>query len=205
MDRRRFLSFSFWGALTGGIALPALLHASNRVSATPTDMEGPFYPTSRRPDEDANLRQVNGEEAEAEGPRLDLRGQLSSRDGAPLVGATLEIWQADPQGRYLHPRDPSTGERHRNFQYWGRAITDANGNYAFRTLLPGPYSGRRPHIHFKVWLNGRDVLTSQMYFTNHPENDRMSFWERMQDRTGQLIELQPHNDGHFSGDFAIVV
>jgi protocatechuate 3,4-dioxygenase beta subunit len=35
---------------------------------------------------------------------------------------------------------------------------------SFETIYPGWYAGRATHIHFKVLLDDRNVLTGQMYF-----------------------------------------
>ncbi|MBT8359612.1 MAG: hypothetical protein KJO32_01565, partial [Deltaproteobacteria bacterium] len=41
--------------------------------------------------------------------------------------------------------------------------TDTEGKYSFNTIIPGKYEPRPPHIHFKVWVDEKVVLTSQMY------------------------------------------
>ena len=35
-----------------------------------------------------------------------------------------------------------------------------------------PYSGRCPHIHAKVRVNGRELLTTQLYIKGHPQNEQ---------------------------------
>ena len=37
------------------------------------------------------------------------------------------------------------------------------GTVLFRTVYPAWYPGRTPHIHFKVFLDGRNVLMGQTY------------------------------------------
>jgi protocatechuate 3,4-dioxygenase beta subunit len=62
---------------------------------------------------------------------------------------------------------PSIYRTESGFQGFGRTLTDAQGNYAFRTIRPVPYSGRPPHIHVKVWsgegAQRKELLTTQMY------------------------------------------
>jgi protocatechuate 3,4-dioxygenase beta subunit len=52
--------------------------------------------------------------------------------------------------------------------------TDADGNYSFTTLVPGHYlngSTYRPaHIHAKLWVDGAEVITTQLYFRDDPYN-----------------------------------
>jgi hypothetical protein len=43
-------------------------------------------------------------------------------------------------------------------------MTDAAGIATFDTLYPGWYRGRTTHIHFKVFLDEKTVLMSQIYF-----------------------------------------
>ena len=51
-------------------------------------------------------------------------------------------------------------------------LTNARGEYRFRTVKPLPYPGRTPHIHFKVKRGDRALLTSQIFIAGHPGNAR---------------------------------
>ena len=46
----------------------------------------------------------------------------------------------------------------------GTQFTDARGVAAFRTIWPGWYRGRTPHVHYKVFLDAGTMLTSQLFF-----------------------------------------
>ena len=46
----------------------------------------------------------------------------------------------------------------------GTQFTDAQGNVQFRTIFPSWYGGRTPHVHFKVFLGGKEVVASQIFF-----------------------------------------
>jgi protocatechuate 3,4-dioxygenase, beta subunit len=142
---------------------PALL-------ATPPQSEGPFYPQgsffSARADIDADLLTVAGSNEISRGAPLALTGRVLQTSGAPLAGATVEIWQCDARGQYAY--DISSVHRaEKGFQGFGRTLTDAQGRYAFRTIRPVPYGGRPPHIHVKVWSGEgaarKELLTTQMY------------------------------------------
>lgn len=77
---------------------------------------GPFYlPVHTQLPATATLPMRSDEP----GDRLILRGQVGSLDGAPVSGATLDMWQADTDGHYsgfwpgvpdgnLRPRSPAT-------------------------------------------------------------------------------------------------
>ena len=38
--------------------------------------------------------------------------------GSPVEDATVEIWQANAEGRYNHPHDPNPAPRDQDFQGW---------------------------------------------------------------------------------------
>ena len=107
-----------------------------------------------------------GNAPEIDGEVLYLLGQVMDVQGEPVPGAVVEIWQTDADGVYDHPGDPGTESRDRTFQFFGSSVADADGWYAFRTLVPGRYEPRPRHIHFKVKQDGATLLTSQFYFSN---------------------------------------
>jgi protocatechuate 3,4-dioxygenase beta subunit len=49
----------------------------------------------------------------------------------------------------------------------------------FRTIRPVPYPGRTPHIHFKLRHPAFGELTSQLFVTGDPGNDRDFLWRRL--------------------------
>ena len=89
-----------------------------------------------------------------------------------IACAVVEIWQCDNKGVYLHSRDAARGGNDRNFQGFGRFLTGSTGEYYFRTIKPVPYPGRTPHIHYKIKAGGKDVLVTQCYNRNHPQNEK---------------------------------
>jgi protocatechuate 3,4-dioxygenase beta subunit len=118
-------------------------------SPTPSQPEGPFYPKTLPSDRDSDLTQVLGRAAKAQGTPLYLSGRVFTRDGKPLGGTTVELWQCDVHGRYHHAGDDGV-PRDDNFQGYGATTTDADGRYAFKTIRPVPYGGRPPHLHLRV-------------------------------------------------------
>ncbi len=107
-----------------------------------------------------------GDVPEIDGEVLYLLGQVMDVQGEPVPGAVVEIWQTDADGVYDHPGDPGTESRDQTFQFFGSSVADADGWYAFRTLMPGRYEPRPRHIHFKVKQDGATLLTSQFYFSD---------------------------------------
>ena len=182
---------------------PQLTMSQEKYVQTPADHEGPFYPVNRQQDEDNDLVQVSGQPQPAKGDILQLSGMVVDTDGLPINKATVEIWQTDPNGLYKDHRDRSPGRRDPGFQYWGKARTNADGTFSFTTLVPGKYEPRPAHIHFKVWIDDRAVLTSQMYFRNHPAE----VWKGLSATTNDLqtVELQKTPSGGFAAFIRIVL
>ena len=157
VKRRRLLKSALYVGLASTAAGRALASEAS-LPRTPRDYEGPYYPVGDR-HKTNNL--VVGK------PRdqlLFFRGRVVDVYGEPVVGCLVDIWQADSKGRYQHPRDTTPGERWDEFLYWGEMLTGANGEFEFRTYVPGPYNRRPAHIHYKIWRQRRPLLTSQVYF-----------------------------------------
>lgn len=106
-------------------------------------------------------------------------------DCTPVENAIVEIWHCDAEGNYSgYPEDmnhdlwKSLMFLNKNSENIGDNIkpitearflrgaqqSDANGMVEFKTILPGWYEGRAPHIHFKIIANDKEQLTSQFYF-----------------------------------------
>lgn len=172
LPRRDFLRISTQAGVTAAALawLPGEVLAD--LMATPTVAEGPFYPDRLPLDTDNDLLVVNEKTAHALGDITHLTGRVLSRAGEPVRNAVVEIWQVDNRGTYLHTKGESGNGRDKNFQGYGRFLTDSSGAYYFRTIKPVPYPGRTPHIHVAVSQNGHRVLTTQLFVKCHPMNDR---------------------------------
>ena len=85
-------------------------------------------------------------------------------------------------------------------------VLGRDGLYRFRTIRPAPYTGRTPHIHFKVRLPGRDLLTTQMYVAGDPANARDYLWARLneRERAALTVPFKTSADG-LRAQFAIIV
>ncbi|MES3000012.1 MAG: protocatechuate 3,4-dioxygenase [Pseudomonadota bacterium] len=190
------------------ISLPALWTgaraqpAAPRI-ATPAQTEGPFYPVSLPRDSDYDLLR-NGTAAYSRGQPSWVEGVVTDLQGKPVNGAQVEIWQCDEAGHYHHPGDG--GRADPAFQGFGRVNVGADGRYRFRTIRPVAYSGRTPHIHFKVRLGARELLTTQLYVAGDPGNERDGIWRRLdaQSRAAVTVQFVAGADG-LRATFPIVV
>jgi len=136
-----------------------------RASLAPTAEAtiGPFFPP-RYVDAGANdLTTFEGRPARGEA--IEIRGRVTQADGAPLDNLILEIWQPDANGIFRHPDDPRRAEADPDFFGWGRANTDADGRYRFRTIRPGAPQGRLAHINVMLMFSGlMRILKTTMFF-----------------------------------------
>lgn len=167
---------------------------ANQLALTPSQIEGPFYPNPLPLSQDNDLLVLGDSMTQAVGEVTHLHGQVLSAAGEPIQNATVEIWQADATGAYLHPGSEGHAKRDEHFQGFGRFETGSDGRYAFRTVKPGKYPGRTPHIHVLVKHKGKRLITSQLYIRGHAENRRdgslMSI-RNLQMRQNVLIDFAP--------------
>src|SRR5687768_944919 len=170
--RRRFLH-----AFTAGMAAfaaPGVFAQQLRETATTT--EGPFYPDRMPLDTDNDLLILNDALTPGVGEITHLTGRVVTASGQPLRNAFVEIWQVDKTGSYIHTGGRQPAGHDRNFQGYGRFLTDARGQYYFRTIKPTDYTlvgiFRTAHIHFAVSQSGRRLFTTQMLVKGHPANAR---------------------------------
>ena len=205
-NRRHFLGHLAFGAAvftTRGLFAEELVR-------TPAQTEGPFYPDHLPLDTDNDLLVINDSITPSVGEVTHLTGQVLDAKGNPVKNALVEIWQVDNNGAYLHSRDPNHSTRDANFQGYGRFLTGTKGEYYFRTIKPVPYPGRTPHIHVKVGRGGEELLTTQCYVKDHPENARDGILNRIapKERESVLVDFAPLESsriGELAARFDIVL
>jgi len=153
---------------------------------TPSQTVGPFFayglaPNGRcqwDPNGSYSWKETIGDNLitpDTSGQKIRIEGRITDGDGAPINDAMLEIWQADAQGRYAHPRD-DRARPNAKFKGFGRSATDKDGNYSFDTVKPGAVAGpggqpQAPHIVFCIFSRGmlRQIYT-RLYFSDEEAN-----------------------------------
>lgn len=160
--------------LLGISELVELLHDNNQ--STESNLEGPTYVS------DAPERQMNDRiGVDENGTPLFLSGSVIDQYGSPIANASVDVWQPNSQGLY-DIQDPTQPQG--NFR--GRFRTNANGKYAFETIVPmgynvpasgpcgevlrllGRHTWRAAHIHFKLSAPGYVPLTTQIFMDGDP-------------------------------------
>src|SRR5438105_2561061 len=188
-NRRRFMK-QIAAAGLGGALLDTPGLFAEQLTATPEQTEGPYYPTTLPLDTDNDLVMINSSLTPAVSQITYISGRILSPAGEPVRNAYMEIWHADNTGAYIHPSSNGYANRDLNFQGFGRFLTGSSGEYLFRTIKPGLYTGRTRHIHFKVKAGGQ-TLTSQLYFLGESQNASDSVLQGIRDTTARNSVIVP--------------
>jgi protocatechuate 3,4-dioxygenase beta subunit len=220
LGRRRFLQGLGAGAALSTTSLwtsPGLFaeQLDKKVIPTAATTEGPFYPDKMPLDTDNDLLIVNDAITPGVGEITHLSGRVLSATGQPLRNVFVEIWQVDSTASYIHTggRQPTGNDK--NFQGYGRFLTDSRGQYYFRTIKPISYTligiFRTAHIHFALSKNGKRLFTTQMLVRGLASNDRDGVVKGITDPKALdtiLVNFTPIADskiGELAANFDIVL
>ncbi len=141
--------------------------AQGACELTTEAVDGPYYV------DDVFYRSDIAEDRD--GVPLTLRLEVLEKDTCrPIPEATVDVWHCDALGNYsgFPGADPDKFPNVRrgakvtsDLRFCrGRQITDEEGQVTFQSIFPGWYTPRTVHIHLKVILNDRDMLSTQIYF-----------------------------------------
>jgi catechol 1,2-dioxygenase len=193
--------------VTGVSSLVEMLNYKGLSGATENTVLGPFYQTGSK-------HRANGDsflEDEDPGDRVRLSGRVVSQDGAPIKGATLDIWETASNGFY--PVQDASQDPH-NLR--GILTTDADGYYEFLTVRPVVYSvpvdgpvgdmmratGRHPmraaHIHFIVRADGYYPVQTHIFDRQSEYLDSDAVFGV---RDSLIVDFQKDDKGEYHGHF----
>jgi len=195
-------------ALLGLSAIVMGAMGSTRASAqaqrscvlTPDAGEGPYYVDPKLLRSDIRSDQP--------GAQLQLALQVvRTGDCATLANARVDVWHADALGLYSGYEQqsgvggistrPAVGKTYLR----GTQFTNTSGSVQFRTIYPSWYGGRTPHVHFKVFLGGNQVVASQIFFPDEFNKEVFSqfqpYREHVSKRTA-FNENDPIKEGVYS-------
>jgi len=181
-NRRLFLTRA---AIASGLSFSYAKSGFAWEPPTASATKGPFYPIpeiEKQKYYDADLTRLDAQSQVADGEQIIVRGTVVDMDEKPLDQVIVEVWQACASGRYNHPQDKNDRPIDPNFQYWARILTGTDGTFSFRTIQPGKYPGRTPHIHYRILAPKRPELVTQMYFESQADFNK---------KDGIYMELKP--------------
>ncbi len=102
----------------------------------------------------------------ATGEKIALIGAITDGEGLPVTDACVELWQPSPAASPV-------------WDGFGRAATDASGQFRFTTLKPGPVAGvpgsnipQAPHAALTIFARGLVIhLQTRAYFAGETLNE----------------------------------
>jgi protocatechuate 3,4-dioxygenase beta subunit len=195
-ERQEFILLS---DVLGLSSLVDLVNAAD--GATESTVLGPFYVPG------APVREM-GEQIgrPQDGEATLIRGHVTGRQGKPLHGATLDIWQTASNGLY-DTQDPQQPP----FNLRGIFVTGPDGGYQFRTVRPvsypiptdGPVGGllasagrhhwRAAHIHAIVSAPGHRPVTTHIFDADNPYLDTDTVFGVKDSLVRQFRRPGPHD------------
>ncbi|WP_425092316.1 dioxygenase [Tropicimonas sp. S265A] len=191
-ERHEFVLLS---DVLGLSSLVDMLH--NLPEGTSSSVLGPFHITGSPP-----LR-VGGDMRKGfDAPVLLVEGIVKNPDGAPIPGATLDIWQTAPNGLYSS-QDPDQ----ETYSFHGLQTVGADGRYAFTTVRPVEYTvpsdgpvgdilracGRHPwrpsHLHFIAEAEGYKTLVTEVFPEDDPYLDQDTVFGVREDLVMRYVQM----------------
>ena len=194
LTRRTLLRGALAAALTpvSGLLTPAsaqtikqaaeiggVLGGINMCRVATSTIQGPYYI-------DKSIVRSDIRENQA-GVPLELEFRLVNANGGcgPIAGALVSIWHCNAEGEYsgylfndpnvmpvMSAADKNGAVKEQDSERWlrGAQVTDADGKVKFRTIVPGWYTPRAPHIHLRAFLNQSTMVMTQLYFPQSLNN-----------------------------------
>jgi len=168
--RQEFILLS--DVLGVSMLVDALNHKS-LAGATDTTVLGPFYVGEHRV-------APNGSDLApgAAGDRMLVDASVTDVAGKPIAGAAVDVWHADGDGFYDSQKP---GYRTDKPELRARFLTDPEGRFSFRTIVPkaypvptdgpvgellragGRHAMRPPHIHFVIAAPSFETLVTHLF------------------------------------------
>ena len=172
--RNEFVMFS---DVLGLSALVDLMNRGHGQSETAASQLGPFFYDNLpiAPSHIVDLRQ------NFPGEPVVFAGTVQSNDGAPILGAQVDLWQTDNEGLYDVQRPEL-----KDYRFRCRLQTPADGRFLVKTIKPLGYTApmdgpggemliatrrniwRPGHFHFKIRADGFKTLVTELF----PEGDQ---------------------------------
>jgi hydroxyquinol 1,2-dioxygenase len=165
------------GSLGFSTLVCLLNNGNNGQTETAANLLGPFW-RMNSPHTESGGSIVR---SPTPGPAMFVNAWIKDQQGEPIEGAEVDIWHSSPEGLY-----EQQDEKQADMNLRGKFMTDANGHFAFRSVLPAGYpipingpvgdliraQGRhnyRPaHLHFLIFKPGFKTLISQIYVKDDP-------------------------------------
>ena len=162
--------------MSGSLGFSALIcllnNGDNGQTETMANLLGPFW----RLNSPATESGGSIVRSPTPGPTLFVDVLVRDREGRPIAGVEIDIWQSSPEGLYDIQDDSQVDMNLR-----GKFTSGPDGRFSFRTVLPagypipitgpvgemlkglGRHNMRPAHLHFLAFKPGYKTLVSQIY------------------------------------------
>ncbi|HUR64772.1 MAG TPA: hypothetical protein VMZ03_00345 [Chitinophagaceae bacterium] len=141
------------------------------------------------------------------GKKIRVLGTITDKEGKPLPGALVYLYQTDSKGWYAAdvPHVLSSGSDAGHARLFGYVRTDANGKFELHTIKPSgyPQSDLPAHIHVHVWANGYSTFVNEFLFD---DDTRLKGEIREQSEQNGFMIAKPENTtGSFVQQFSYTI
>ena len=151
-----------------------------------------------------------------EGQQLILSGRIVDRHCMPVPEAIVEIWQADPFGRWFLASARDLASPDPTFAGAGRTVTDGEGRFTFITVFPGAVPSRfvkgvqtyrTPHINIRIKADGFKNFSTVLFFANDRRNKEDDVYQAlsMERRGSVAVAVTPDDHGVLNGGVNLVL
>lgn len=155
--RQAFIKSAYATFFATGLLRPGVVFAASNLTQTPGVTEGPYWVDGMPNRSDVRTNTSTGASFAGYKTALTVTvSRLANNTVTPIPSAKVDIWHTNAVGKYSSIA--SEGTTGQNFCR-GYQLTDKRGTSNFVTVFPGWYSGRTPHIHFRVRLYSGTTVT----------------------------------------------
>ena len=186
-----------------GMVMATTVHAAG-CAPTPR-LATANYPGAAQIPFGNDLLQPAGKAVAADGQRITIIGRLVDKACVPIAGATVELWQANPFGRYGVATPAERVTPSPSFAGAGRATTDNDGNFYFITAFPAPVGKRAPHVNIRVLAEGMEDFSTVLYFGDDKRNATDELLKGKVAREPVTIAVAPGENNALQGTIRIVL
>jgi protocatechuate 3,4-dioxygenase beta subunit len=168
-----------------------------------------FYPGKGKIGHSNNLRRKTGSPVFAAGQPMVINGRVVDRDCVPVMGAVVEMWQANSYGRYNNGNGKKNDAApDPDFAGSGSAVTDNNGEFQFVTVYPGSFGTQSPRLFFRILkqLTKAD-LNTVIYLADSPMTYSDASVKKLKDakREQLLLIAEPYDDSNANRGYHLEV
>ena len=192
---QRAVSFSCIALLASlslfGMAKAALADCAPSIGLPKAELHAPDHDDFPQGN---NLARPAGKALAATGQPLRVHGRVLDSACKPVVGAIVELWQANTDGIYQIADRAALTNPYAVFAGAGRTQTDNTGSFDFYTIFPGATmeaSGpRSPHLHVRVRHEHTKTLTTELFFEDEQRNATDPNYSALSEATREPLTLR---------------